>query len=140
MFINPNNCGQEIKALNAEIIAAHDAHYANAPEGWDGLVDRRDPRYSSETSPDGNTIYHLYSTGEVTHQKGAWAYLDRSEFTLYPDFMGPNDLEDFYFKFSKKSKDMVTYAILTQQEAKMYREKMLDIYNRYKNEPRESLL
>jgi len=113
-----------IEQLNAEITAAHDAHYKNAPEGWNGLVDCRDPHTSPETSPNGNTIYHLYSTGEITSQKGAWAYLDRSEFTFEPDFMSQHSP----FKFPKKARGPITYAILTIEEAKMFREKMMLIY------------
>ena len=33
-----------------------------------------------EESPNGNTIYHLYSDGEITYQKGGFAYLNRTEF------------------------------------------------------------
>ena len=118
-----------IEQLNAEITAAHDAHYKNAPEGWDGLVDLRDPHKSPETSPNGNTIYHLYSTGEISYQKGAWAYLDRSEFTYDRDFMSQHSLEYFPFKFPKQARGNITYAILTIEEAKNFRQQMLEIYN-----------
>lgn len=30
-------------------------------------------------SPNGNRICHIYSDGEITDQKGGWAYLKRSE-------------------------------------------------------------
>jgi hypothetical protein len=57
-------------------------------------------------------------------QKGAWAYLDRSEFTVKPGFMNTTK-----FDFPKKINDTITYAILTYEEANMFREKMLKIYN-----------
>jgi hypothetical protein len=114
---------EQLQTLNAQIIAAHEAHYKNAPEGWNGLIDCRN------SSPNGNIIYHLYSTGEITSQKGAWAYLDRSEFTILDDFMPTSGLQQYPFKFPKKARDSITYAILTYDEAKMFREKMLKIYN-----------
>jgi len=120
-----------VNALNDEIVAAHKAHYDNAPQGWEGLIDRRDPTYCRDVSPNGNTIYHLYSTGETTHQKGAWAYLDRSEFTISPDFMSQQGLTKFPFKFPKALNSGITYAILTQEETKLFRDKMVAIYKKY---------
>jgi hypothetical protein len=64
-------------------------------------------------SPNGNTIYHIYSDGEVTYQKGGWAYLQRSEFNMN------------YSKCKNKYNDLFplkcgeyTYAIVTAQDAK----------------------
>jgi hypothetical protein len=108
--------------IQEKIIAAHNAHYENAPEGWSGLIDYRN---SPETAPNENIIYHLYSTGEVTSQKGAWAYLDRSEFTMLPEIQ---PRPKFPYKFPKKvyNNDQLTYAILTYEEAKMFRQEMVD--------------
>jgi hypothetical protein len=41
---------EQLQTLNAQIIAAHEAHYKNAPEGWNGLIDCRN------SSPNGNII------------------------------------------------------------------------------------
>lgn len=126
-----NNLHDEINALNAEIAAAHKAHYDNAPQGWRGLVDCRDPTYCKDVSPNGNTIYHLYSTGEITYQKGAWAYRDRSEFTISYDFISKQSLTRFPFQFPNKTNNGYTYAILTEEETKMFREKMIAIYKKF---------
>ena len=38
-------------------------------------------------TPNANIIYHVYSDGEITYQKGGWVYQQRSVFTLkYPSF------------------------------------------------------
>ena len=52
--------------------------------------------------PNDNIIYHLYESGEITHQKGGSAYGKRSEFTDYPSLC-----QFWYgvgspFKFNKK--------------------------------------
>lgn len=62
----------EISQLESDIITCHKKHYESSITG---LI------IPSE-SPNGNTIYHLHSNGEITFQKGGWAYLQRSEFTL----------------------------------------------------------
>ena len=59
----------ELKELNELIIATHNWHYISSPTG---LINPKD-------SPNGNQIYHLYSTGEISFQKGGWAYLQRGE-------------------------------------------------------------
>jgi len=58
----------EMKQLNDEIVAAHNKHYEASPTGL----------WMPKESPNGNTIYHLYSDGEITYQKGGWAYLQCS--------------------------------------------------------------
>lgn len=75
-----------------------------------------------EESPNGNWITHLYSDGEITSQKGGWAYLQRSEFT------------DSYAKFKKNyielfplKRNQYTYAIMTDADAKRI-QKMIFAY------------
>ena len=58
-------------------------HYAYYNDEESSLIDR-----SINASPNGNQIYHLYSTGKITQQKGACAYLQRSEFTIKGDIVG----------------------------------------------------
>lgn len=95
--------------LNQEISDLHFSHYVNSPTG---LVIRTE-------SPNGNVIYHLYDNGEITHQKGGWAYQQRSEFTLRSRlFYGKSP-----YTFPQKTHDH-TYAILTEEECLAMREKM----------------
>ena len=35
-----------------------------------------------EESPNSNTIYHIYNDGEITEQKGGWAYQNRTMRTV----------------------------------------------------------
>ncbi len=106
--------------LEARIIASHNAHYENAPKGWSGLIDCRN---APDTSPNGNIIYHLYSTGEVTSQKGAWAYLNRNEFTILSEIQ-PKPKHNYVFP--NKIDDTMSYAVLTYGEAEMFRQEMID--------------
>ena len=110
-----NNIQSEIEQLNIDIITAHNKHYESSPNG---LVIPKE-------SPNGNTIYHLYSDGEITCQKGGWAYLNRSEFSLkYPI----NRYEKISLHLPKKYDTCsATYAILTDKECLEFREKMVNL-------------
>ena len=63
-------------------------------------------------SPNGNIIYHLYSDGEITSQKGGWAYLQRSEFTSKYSLCKKNYFDIFPMKLKNLS-----YAIVTENDA-----------------------
>lgn len=109
-----------VEELNEIVSAAHYAHYAECATG---LVDT-----SAKASPNENQIYHLYSTGKITHQKGAWAYQQRSEFTLNSSLAGAKK-RGFKFPLQSDQDETVTYAILTKIECHMYRmemEKIID--------------
>lgn len=106
-------CELNIDEFNQRVIDAHHAHYIN---GKNELID-----INANASPNGNQIYHLYSSGEITHQKGAWAYLQRSEFHCEYDIRGARKMP---FKFVKEAADGTTYAILTEEECKKFREEM----------------
>lgn len=70
-------------------------------------------------SPNGNRIYHLYSDGEITNQKGGFAYLQRSEFTNEGAiFFGP---PKFHFPMQCGT---ISYAIMTMENCIKMREKM----------------
>lgn len=72
---------------------------------------------NTELSPLENTIYHIYSDGEITEQKGSWAYGQRNERTLsYPKF--DNIYQTKLFPYERKS-DFGTfgYAIVTKKDA-----------------------
>ena len=104
----------EALELNLEIINAHNKHYESSATG---LVNPKE-------SPNGNTIYHLYSDGQITFQKGGWAYLQRSEFTEDSPFNGHRELQ---MKFPNQADNGKTYVILTKEECKNFRNKMFEI-------------
>lgn len=102
-----------IEEFNQRVINAHHSHYI---DGKNELIDT-----SANASPNGNQIYHLYSSGEITHQKGAWAYLQRSEFHCEYDIPCARKMP---FKFVKEAADGTTYVVLTEEECKQFREEM----------------
>lgn len=135
------------KKLNEEIVKAHNAHIKN---GNNELID-------VNMQPNENIVYHLYSNGIITHQKGSYAYLQRSEHEItsyliykyrvgqiingnlkyvpaYISYMQENYNKDiqyfdpiFTFPLETESYGGITYAILTKEECEFYREKMGDI-------------
>ncbi len=107
--------------LNIRIIDAHYKHYEKSPKG---LI-------KPTESPNGNIIYHLYSTGEITFQKGGIAYNERNEFSkesiidgcrTYLNMEFPNEVQIGYTK--------LTYAILTEEECVYFRNKMIKLLER----------
>jgi len=98
-----------ISEINQQVTDLHYSHYVNNP---DGLVIK-------DAQPGDNTIYHLYNDGEITMQKGGWAYGNRGEFTLHFSVIYGSSP----FTFPKKSGEH-TYAILTEDECLTMREKM----------------
>ena len=107
-----------IEEFNKRIAKAHYAHYI---DGESGLIDR-----STNASPNANQIYHLYFTGKITHQKGAWAYLERSEFVIKGDIIG---VKKVAFKLPLIQDD-ISYAILTQEECSAFRKEMEHIVSK----------
>ena len=101
-----------VEEFNKRIAKAHFEHYI---DGSSGLIDT-----SINASPNANQIYHLYSTGKITHQKGAWAYLERSEFVVTGNITGAKNMA---FKFPLLQDD-ISYAILTQEECNTFRREM----------------
>jgi hypothetical protein len=101
-----------VEEFNARIKKAHYDHYI---DGSSGLIDS-----NINASPNTNQIYHLYSTGKITHQKGAWAYLERSEFDVKGNIFGAKNMA---FKFPLNQED-ISYAILTQEECNTFRKEM----------------
>lgn len=102
--------------LQEMICNAHVAHYNNKSTG---LID-------ANASPNANIIYHFYSNGEVTYQKGGWEYLQRSEFTLMPSLSRKLSI----LSLPRKIDGNLTYAILTEDECKKYREIMHNLYTK----------
>ena len=71
-----------------------------------------------EESPNGNIIFHIYSDGELTSQKGGWAYLQRSVFTVrYPSFK-KNYVDLFPIKTTDCYRRPTSYAIVTEEDGK----------------------
>jgi hypothetical protein len=108
----------EALVLNLAILEAHKKHYE---ESETGLVNPKE-------SPNGNTIYHLYSDGSITFQKGGWAYLQRSEFTEESTIGGHRELR---MSFPNESDYGKTYVILTPEECKYFRNKMIELLKKY---------
>ena len=77
-----------------------------------------------EEQPNGNTIYHIYSSGEITFQKGGWAYLDRSEFTDSWMSTKKNYSDLFPVKCNGRS-----YAIVTRADAIIIQNLMKEMEN-----------
>jgi len=98
--------------LNKEVNDLHFSHYGTS---LTGLV-------IPTESPNGNIIYHLYNDGEITHQKGGWAYLQRTEFSVQPPlFYGQSP-----YTFPMQVYDH-TYAILTESECLDMRNQMAQL-------------
>lgn len=106
----------ESKELNELIIAAHNWHFISSPTS---LVNPKD-------SPNGNQIYHLYSTGEISFQKGGWAYLQRSECFIDGKI---SNYQKLGLKLPKEAANGSTYVILTKEECSKFRRQMVEILN-----------
>jgi hypothetical protein len=104
----------ETEQLNQLINNMHNWHYISSPTG---LINPND-------SPNGNQIYHLYSTGEISFQKGGRAYLQRSECIIDGRI---TNYQKLGLKLPQEAGDGTTYAILTKEECIKIREKMIEI-------------
>ena len=92
-------------------------------EIYDLIVKYHDPTLIKPLeSPNGNLIYHLYNDGEITQQKGGYAYKARSEFTLESPIFIKNSLDPNYFPI--KIND-IGYAIMTYENALIIRNLMM---------------
>jgi hypothetical protein len=74
-----------------------------------------------EESPNGNWIYHIYSDGEVTSQKGGWAYLQRSEFNE-----NYSRCKNKYNNLFPMNRNEFTYAIVTRENALQIQKMLLE--------------
>lgn len=105
---------KETEQLNELINDTHNLYYISSPTG---LINPKD-------SPNGNQIYHLYSTGEISFQKGGWAYLQRGECISEGKIFNYQKLG---LKLPKQATDGSTYAILTKDECKKFRTQMVEL-------------
>lgn len=115
----------KIAELNKEIVAAHDKHYESSRTGL----------WKPAETPNGNTMYHLYSDGEIIYQKGGWAYCQRNIFTLKDSILGMENLAFDFPKIDQNVKE--TYAILTEKECCDFRNKMKNLLKEYKQMMKE---
>lgn len=104
----------DIKSLNEEIINAHQKHYETSPTG---LI-------IPTESPNGNLIYHLYSDGTITYQKGGWAYGQRNVFESH---CALHNYKILCLEFPKTAADETTYVILTKDECINFRNRMAEL-------------
>ena len=100
------------RVLYNRILASHQAHYDCSSTG---LVD-------PSASPNSNLIYHLYATGEISCQKGGWAYGQRSEFMTHGRLSYYRKLG---FEFPHTNANTYSYVVLTEAECIAYREEMI---------------
>ena len=91
---------KEITSFNNEVIYEHNKHYENSDTG---LINKN-------LSPNENTIYWFFDTGEIYYQKGGDVYGRRSVFNQEHSLNGYNKLG---LKFVFTASDDTTYAILT---------------------------
>ena len=97
----------------------HDSYYELSPTGL----------WKPNESPNGNLLFHLYSDGEVTYQKGGWAYGQRNIFPLQFPIEGMIKLG---FDFPKKQQNIKeTYVILTEELCCHFRDKMINLFNEF---------
>ena len=86
-----------------------------------------------KVSPNDNIIWHIYSTGEITYQKGSWAYRQRSEFNQeYKIYNLKLDSNLFPYKTTDCGTE-IGYAIVTKENAIKIRKMMLEIVSNNQN-------
>ena len=92
-----------------------------------------DDLFIPNEAPNGNTIYHLYSDGQITYQKGGFAYLQRSEFDLKDCIYKTLNLDVDKFKQKREVKynsygreitNTFGYVIVTPEHAFLIRSEM----------------
>jgi len=111
---------EEISSFNQEVIDEHNKHYENSPTG---LINKK-------LSPNENTIYWFFNTGEIIYQKGGDVYGSRSLFNETYSLNGNNKLG---LKFVFTANDNTTYAILTREQCHKYRNRMSELINKLIN-------
>ena len=78
-----------------------------------------------DQQPNENIIYHLYSDGTITRQKGSWAYGNRTIYDIAYEIVKPNT----FFTFPNKGeKDGDTYAIMTIDDCYKVRKLINEIF------------
>jgi len=83
-----------------------------------------------EEQPNANTIYHVYSDGEITEEKGGWAFGNRSIRTL-KDNIVPNNYVAL-FPVRRGYNDSYGCAMVTLEDALIIRELLSKYHSLYK--------
>ena len=80
-------------------------------------------------TPNENTIYHLYNDGEITTQKGSYAYGDRNERTYYDKLYNKNsiDINKFLLFRNDNINNKYGYIIATKKNCIEIRNLMLEL-------------
>ena len=79
---------------------------------------------NSDQQPNENIIYHLYSDGTITRQKGGWAYGKRSLSDIAYEIVRPNTYFKFPFVGQNKGD---TYSIMTLENCHKVRNLMNEL-------------
>lgn len=79
-------------------------------------------------SPNANKIYHLYSDGQITYQKGGWAYGHRSEFNVESgiDIKMNLDINKFKYLLTTNT-NTFAYIIVSEENARLIKNEMLKL-------------
>jgi hypothetical protein len=81
-----------------------------------------------ETSPNGNMIYHIYNDGEITSQKGGWAYMRSSKFTIIEPLPNADRLGlKFKREIETSTGQMASYSIVTCEQADEIRKEIKEL-------------
>jgi hypothetical protein len=75
-------------------------------------------------APNENIIYHLYSDGTITREKGSWAYGKRSVTDIESYCIKPNTFFSFPYKGQYEGD---TYAILTLENCRKVKNLMNEL-------------
>jgi hypothetical protein len=97
----------KLNDINSRIVAANNPSLVNIKE-----------------TPIKNIIYHLYNNGQITSQKGGWAYSCLGETTNYK-FRIINNAK-MYFRFPNIMPDGTSYAVLTENQCIEFYKEMND--------------
>jgi hypothetical protein len=81
-------------------------------------------------APNGNTIYKIYSDGEITFEKGGDAYGRRTLHTLMSSCIRNKFADLFPFKITGSYNDDYGYAIVTCEDAYKIRDALINLHNK----------
>lgn len=84
---------------------------------------------TAKMAPNENLIYHLYTDGEITEQKGSWAYLQRSERTIKYPYQYQSHVYIDKRAFPLYRDTGFGYIICTESDAYRIRKLLKEYYN-----------
>jgi hypothetical protein len=87
-----------------------------------------DSLVNHKESPNANIIYHLYSDGNITSQKGGWAYGQRSEFIVASSIDIKMNLDIDKFKYLLTTTTTTFgYIIVSEENGRLIRAEMVKL-------------